>query len=100
VQSKNPSLHVNRGISDDSILKEVGKRLTHQRIRLNQTQKELAFNAGISERTLERCESGGNVTMSVFLKILRALDIINLFDVVVPIIQTSPISLLKDKAWD
>ena len=62
----------------------------------NLTQAQLAERAGISKRTVERLESGGVATqMSGFIRVCRALGLIEHFNVLVPEPVPSPIERLK-----
>jgi transcriptional regulator with XRE-family HTH domain len=45
--------------SDVALLQELGQRIARLRLERNLTQPQLAEQAGISKRTLERLESGG-----------------------------------------
>ena len=44
--------------SDEAILSELGGRLTRVRLEQNLTQAQLAEQAGVSKRTVERLEAG------------------------------------------
>ena len=48
------------------------------------TQRELADKTGISVRSISRFENGEDISLSAFLKILRALELDNRIDVLVP----------------
>lgn len=67
-------------LSDEAILQEVGCRLLRRRLDLEQTQEELAKEAGVSKRTVERLEAGESTQMTSFLRILRALDLLTGLD--------------------
>ncbi len=47
-------------LTDSAILAEIGRRLERRRINANLTQAQLADEAGIAKRTLERLESGAS----------------------------------------
>ena len=83
-------------LTDDSILKELGGRLTSVRLRRNLTQAALAEQAGVSKRTVERLESGAVATqLSGFLRICRTLDLLERFESLIPEVMTSPMEKLK-----
>jgi transcriptional regulator with XRE-family HTH domain len=82
--------------TDEAVLTELGGRLARLRLEQNLTQAQLAEQAGISKRTVERLESGGVATqMSGFIRICRALGLIEHFDLLVPEPVSSPIERLK-----
>ena|SRR4029077_12086964 len=81
--------------TDTAILQELGARLTRRRIGANYTQAELAQEAGVSKRTLERIEAGRSVDFTMLIRVLRALKLMEGLDGVVPAQPQSPIALLK-----
>jgi transcriptional regulator with XRE-family HTH domain len=66
--------------SDQEILRQIVSKLIVKRKYLKLTQKKLAENAGLSFRTIQKLEAGGNVTMLNFIAILRALGELALWD--------------------
>lgn len=82
--------------ADDAILKELGTRFARLRLDRNLTQSQLAELAGISKRTTERLEAGSVATqLSGFIRVCRALEIIERFDLLLPEPSLSPIDQLK-----
>ena len=64
--------------------------------RANLSQAQLAEQAGISKRTLERLEAGASATqLSLFLRVLRQLDLLERLDLLIPEPQPSPLALLE-----
>ena len=85
-------------LTDDVILRELGDRITQVRLAKNLTQAQLAIQAGISKRTVERLESGELATqMSAFIRVCRVLDLIEHFENLVPEPTPSPIAQLKTR---
>ncbi len=83
-------------LSDDVVLKELGSRLARVRLDQNLTQADLAAQAGVSKRTVERLEAGSVGTqLSGFIRICRTLGLLERFEVLVPAPVPSPIDLLK-----
>jgi transcriptional regulator with XRE-family HTH domain len=83
-------------LSDGVVLEEIGRRLEAIRLDRNQTQAQLATQAGVSKRTIERLESGAvAVQLSGFVRVCRALELLDRLDAFVPEPQASPIALLK-----
>ena len=52
---------IRSSLSDGAVLEELGRRLEAIRLGRNQTQAQLARQAGVSKRTIERLESGAVV---------------------------------------
>jgi len=83
-------------ITDEGILRELGQRMTGLRLEHNLTQAALAAQAGVSKRTVERLESGEVAAhLSGFVRVCRALGLIERFDTLVPEATPSPIAQLK-----
>jgi transcriptional regulator with XRE-family HTH domain len=82
-------------MNDDAILTELGGRLTQRRIEMELTQADLAREAGVSKRTVERIEAGASAQMSSFLRICRVLDLIAGLDQFIPAAGPRPLELLK-----
>ncbi len=82
--------------TDEAILSELGGRLAQVRLGRNLTQAQLAEQAGVAKRTVERLESGGVATqLSGFIRVCRALDLIEGFDLLGPEPAPSPVEQLK-----
>jgi transcriptional regulator with XRE-family HTH domain len=89
-------MKINRQATDEAILAELGGRIARMRLDRNLTQARVAEESGLSKRTLERFESGSVATnLSAFLRILRALDLIERLEALVPEPTPSPIVQLK-----
>jgi len=83
-------------ISDEGILRELGGRLTGARLERNLTQAALAEKAGVSKRTVERLESGEVATqLSGFVRVCRALGLLERFETLIPEAMPSPMERLK-----
>jgi transcriptional regulator with XRE-family HTH domain len=84
-------------LADDAILTELGSRLARRRLELQLTQAEVAEQAGIAKRTLERIESGASAQMSSLIRILRVLDALPELDRMLSEAGPRPMDLLKRK---
>jgi transcriptional regulator with XRE-family HTH domain len=82
-------------LTDAAILAELGKRLELRRIDANLTQAQLAEQAGISKRTLERIESGNSADFVMIIRALRALGQVEGLESLIPDLPQSPLTLLK-----
>lgn len=85
-----PVLH-----TDSAILAETGRRLARCRLNAGLTQSALAFEAGISKRTLERIEAGESVQLANFVRLLRALGLVENLAALVPPDEPGPMDLLR-----
>ena len=86
-------------LPDESVLRELGERLAAARVARDLTQAELAAEAGVSKRTLERLESGQVATqLSGFIRVCRALGVLDRFDALIPAATTSPLAELKQRS--
>ncbi|OHE80299.1 MAG: transcriptional regulator [Verrucomicrobia bacterium RIFCSPLOWO2_12_FULL_64_8] len=89
-------MKITKQATDEAILRELGARLARVRLDRNLTQARLAQQAGVSKRTVERLESGGAATqLSGFIRVCRALDVIERYDLLVPEPVPSPVEQLK-----
>ncbi|MFM8276183.1 MAG: helix-turn-helix transcriptional regulator [Cyanobium sp.] len=91
-------MSIDRLMSDETLLHEIGKRIARLRLERNLSQAQLAEQAGISKRTLERLEAGGAATqLSLFLRVLRELDLLERLEKLLPEPQPSPLALLEQQ---
>jgi len=88
-------MNIHQDLNDDAIMEELGKRLTQRRIELSLTQQELAEQAGIGKRTLERLEAGASVQISTFIRVLRILELLEVLGSLIPETGPRPMDLLK-----
>jgi transcriptional regulator with XRE-family HTH domain len=81
--------------NDAAILTEVGLRIARRRIEQGLTQADLAEQAGIGKRTLERLETGESVQLANFLQVLRQLQLLDGLESLLPESGPRPMELLK-----
>ena len=91
-------MKISKTLSDRAALQELGSRLEQRRLDLGLTQAELAREAGLSKRTVERVEAGDSAQLSSLIRLLRSLDLLDRLDSVIPEAATSPMALLKLKS--
>lgn len=80
---------------EDAVLQELGQRLARQRIDMNLTQAELAKNAGVGKRTLERLETGETTQTRTLLRIFRELKLLERLEVLLPEPTARPLHAIK-----
>lgn len=88
---------MNKLLTDDAVLAKMGKRIARYRIDSRMTQAELAEQAGVAKRTVERIEAGASVQFSTVIRILRVLDLLQGLDQMIPEPVPRPMDLLKQK---
>lgn len=91
-------MQISPQLTDQAILNELGGRLAGARIERDFTQAALAEQAGVSKRTVERLESGEVATqLSSFLRVCRALGLMERFETLLPAPAPGPIEQLKQQ---
>ena len=89
-------MRIAKQATDEAVLSELGSRLAQARLERNLTQAQLAEQAGVSKRTVERLESGSVATqLSGFIRVCRVLELVERFDLLVPEPVPSPVEQLK-----
>jgi transcriptional regulator with XRE-family HTH domain len=84
-------------LTDKAILHEIGDRLERRRIDAGLTQAQLAEEAGISKRTVERIEAGRSSDFVMLLRVLRVLKLLEALDQSVSDLPQSPLVLLRGR---
>ena len=82
-------------MTDDAVLHELGRRLARLRLERNLTQHDLAYEAGVSSRTVSLVETGRSATLGSLVRILRALDSLDALNQMLPPRGPSPIEELE-----
>lgn len=77
------------------MIAELGQRAARIRLDRNLTQAGLADEAGVHRNTIDRFESGESVSLTNFVRIMRALGLLAGFELLLPEPQPSPIEQLK-----
>lgn len=91
-------MKISSQLADQAVLHELGGRLAQLRIERNLTQAALAEEAGVSKRTIERLEAGEVATqLSGFLRVCRALGVLERFETILPESTPSPMAQLRQK---
>lgn len=83
-------------LTDAVLLKLVGQRLLQLRLARNLTQRQLAEQAGLGLRTVQRLELGAAaMQLSGFVRVCRVLGLVERFELLVPETAPSPLEQLK-----
>ncbi|MEQ1773661.1 MAG: helix-turn-helix transcriptional regulator [Burkholderiales bacterium] len=89
-------MNIQNTITDDALLTLIGARLARLRLAKNLTQLQLAEQAGLGLRTVQRLELGEAATqLSGFVRVCRVLGLVERFDTLLPEPPASPIAQLK-----
>lgn len=82
-------------MGDAAILSELGERLRTRRLNQNLTQADLARQAGIGRRTLQKAEEGEVTTVETLVAILRGLGQLAQLGQFLPEPPPSPVQLAQ-----
>lgn len=85
------------GKSDLEIVMEICQAVKQMRINKNISQQEIAERSGLDRTTISRMESGRSVSLLTFVQVLRALNMLEVFNVFKAYQIESPIKLLKEE---
>lgn len=88
-------MEISHVLTDEAILAELGERLASRRIELELTQAEVAEQAGIAKRTLERMEAGHSSQLPSLVRVLRVLDAMPGLEGLVPASGPRPMDQLR-----
>jgi transcriptional regulator with XRE-family HTH domain len=84
-------------MSDQAVLKELGKRIQQGRLDNDISQENLARKAGVGRNVVQNVESGKIYTIIGFVRILRALGLVGELDQLLPNLGPNPLELVKLK---
>ncbi|MGC6427396.1 MAG: helix-turn-helix domain-containing protein [Akkermansiaceae bacterium] len=65
-------------LDDTSLEGVIGERMKRHRLNLNLSQSELSEKAGVARRTITSVENGQGGTLSTLIRLLRAMDKLDL----------------------
>ncbi|MEO6078371.1 MAG: helix-turn-helix transcriptional regulator [Steroidobacteraceae bacterium] len=91
-------MKIDQHLTDDAVLSVIGQRLAALRLARNLTQEQLAQQAGLGLRTVQRLELGLAATqLSGFVRVCRALGLVENFETLIPEPAASPVEQLKQQ---
>ena len=90
------SSKIEGGQADGAILALMGERLVRQRIACGLTQAQLASDAGVAKRTVERVEAGESIQVVTLIRLCRVLGLLEGVDLWLPESRPSPMALVKE----
>ncbi len=80
-----------------AIMEELSRRMKEYRISADMKQDELEQMSMVSRSTISRFENGGDISLSNFIKLLKALEIEENFEVLIPDETLRPSYIIKRK---
>lgn len=83
--------------TDEQLLTNMGRRLAEHRLRLGLTQAQLAEQAGVGKRTVERVEAGHSAQLLSLIRLLRVLELLDGLEVLVPEPAMSPMQIMEQQ---
>lgn len=84
-------------LSNEAILAELGTRMARRRLDLQLTQAQVAEQAGVAKRTVERIEAGASAQLASLIRIFRVLELLPGLEQLVPEAGPRPMDLLQLK---
>ena len=90
-------MQITSELTDQAVLQEIGERLERRRIDAGLTQAQLAEEAGVSKRTVERIAAGHSTDFVLLLRVLRVLKRLDALDQLVSDLPHSPLALLQGR---
>jgi transcriptional regulator with XRE-family HTH domain len=89
-------MDISNSLTDSAVLRELGERLAALRLEKNLKQEDVAREAGIGLRTLQRLESGAAASrLSSMVRVLRVMGIVGNLEALVPAPTIRPMALLR-----
>jgi transcriptional regulator with XRE-family HTH domain len=82
-------------LSDIAAIKELGGRIRRYRLNLDVTQEDLAEKAGVARSVVQKIEQGEPCMLDGWLRVLRALDVLDQLDAFLPDPGFSPLQLVR-----
>ena len=91
-------MKISSTLTDEALLTVLGGRIARLRLAKNLTQQQLAEQAGLGLRTVQRLELGAAATqLSGLVRVCRVLGLVEGFDTLLPEEGASPIAQLKQQ---
>lgn len=83
--------------SGSELIRELGKKFSAYRKRMGYTQKDISNKSGLSVFTISSFENGSStgITVTSFIKLLRAINFLEEFEKLLPTLPESPRDLYK-----
>lgn len=93
-------MRIEKLMTAETVLSELGRRISRRRLDLGMTQADAAEEAGLSKRTVEHIESGDDIRVTSLIRYLNVLDLIDGLNSIVPETGLRPMEVLRMKGMD
>src|SRR5258708_13471637 len=90
-------MKITRTLSDEAAMGEIARRVQRARLDRQMTQADLAAAAGVARPTIERFEASGSAQLTTLVRGLRALDLIDRLDAILPETTIRPLEALETR---
>ncbi len=90
-------MNIDKQTTPQAAVEELTGRLARFRIESGITQAELAGQAGVSKRTIERIEDGCDTQLTTLIRLLRVLGLSDRLDQLIPEQTISPMERLQGR---
>jgi transcriptional regulator with XRE-family HTH domain len=91
-------MKIDHKMTDDALLHLIGERLAALRLARDLTQRQVAEEAGLGLRTVQRLEQGAAAThLSGFIRVCRVLGLVERLDTFIPEPPVSPMAQLQQQ---
>ncbi|WP_303798901.1 helix-turn-helix domain-containing protein [Ruminococcus flavefaciens] len=91
-------MKINRDLQDKAIAKELSSRFKQYRIAASMTRTELAEKSMVSVGTIARFENGSDIGLLNLIKLLKAVDLEEKLDLLIPDPQERPSHYVDNNA--
>lgn len=86
--------------SSEQVIADLGARLERVRLLQNQTQAQIARQAGVSSRTVVRLEKGEAPSLDTFVRIMQALGLSSYLEAVIPDSDVRPMERVQNRGHE
>lgn len=91
-------MKIERNLTDSEVFSEIGARIRRIRLDTNVSQGGLAAAAGVSLRTIQRIETGGEgYGATSLLRVLRGLGLLENLGALLPETGCRPMEMLRNR---
>lgn len=85
-------------MNNTGIIRMIGDFIRQTRINKNMTQEDLAKKAGVNRSTIHYMERGEKGNIETLVRLIRALDKLQLFENFQPVTNISPLAIIEQES--
>lgn len=90
-------MKITDNLTEQAVLREIGRRLAQRRLLLGKSQVEFAEECGLGRRTIQHAEAGRSIQTDSLVRMLRSLKLLEALEALLPDQGPSPMDLLRLK---